>query len=109
MEQDMDRTMDETGEFASATATRPKEVTTLVGEKLESLAGVIREKAPQEGAVATAAIAVADKLEVAGSYLQEKPLKEIPRDMSTLVRHYPMHALLLGMSIGYFLARSRRR
>ncbi len=101
--------MDRIEEFASTTASKPKEVTMRVGEKLESLAGVIREKAPHEGTMATAATAVADKLEVAGFYLQEKPLKDIPGDLSVLVRRYPVQSVLIGLGIGYLLARSRRR
>jgi uncharacterized protein YjbJ (UPF0337 family) len=80
-----------------------------VGEKIGSLADVIREKAPHEGAVGTAATAVAEKLDVAGSYLQEKNLNHVLNDVSSMIRRYPVPSLLVGLGIGYILARSTRR
>jgi methyl coenzyme M reductase subunit C-like uncharacterized protein (methanogenesis marker protein 7) len=80
-----------------------------VGEKIGSLADVIREKAPHEGAVGTAATAVAGKLDVAGSYLQEKDLNHVLSDVSSMIRRYPVPSLLVGLGIGYLLARSTRR
>jgi uncharacterized protein YjbJ (UPF0337 family) len=79
------------------------------GEKIGSLADVIREKAPHEGAVGTAATAVAEKLDVAGSYLQEKNLNHVLSDVSSMIRRYPVPSLLVGLGIGYILARSTRR
>lgn len=80
-----------------------------VGEKIGSLADVIREKAPQQGAVGTAATTVAEKLDVAGSYLQEKNIDHVLSDVSSMIRRYPVPALLVGLGIGYLLARSTRR
>jgi uncharacterized protein YjbJ (UPF0337 family) len=80
-----------------------------VGEKIGSLADVIREKAPHEGAVGTAATTVAEKLDVAGSYLQEKDLNHVLSDVSNMIRRYPVPSLLVGLGIGYLLARSTRR
>jgi uncharacterized protein YjbJ (UPF0337 family) len=80
-----------------------------VGEKIGSLADVIREKAPHEGAVGTAATTVAEKLDVAGSYLQEKDLNHVLNDVSNMIRRYPVPSLLVGLGIGYLLARSTRR
>lgn len=80
-----------------------------VGESIGSLAGVIRDKAPQEGAMGTAATAVAEKLDVAGSYLQEKDLNHVLGDLSGMIRRYPVPSLLIGLGIGYLLARSTRR
>jgi uncharacterized protein YjbJ (UPF0337 family) len=85
------------------------QATTAVGEKIGSLADVIREKAPHEGAVGTAATAVAQKLDVAGSYLQEKDLNHVLSDVSSMIRRYPVPSLLIGLGIGYLLARSVRR
>jgi uncharacterized protein YjbJ (UPF0337 family) len=85
------------------------QITTTVGERIGSLAETIREKAPHEGAVGTAATAVAEKLDVAGSYLQEKDLNHVMGDVSSMIRRYPVPALLIGLGIGYLLARSTRR
>jgi uncharacterized protein YjbJ (UPF0337 family) len=83
--------------------------TAAVGEKIGSLADVIREKAPHEGAVGTAATTVAEKLDVAGSYLQKKSLEHIGGDLSGLIRRHPVPSLLIGLGIGYLLGRTRGR
>jgi len=80
-----------------------------VGEGIGSLAGAIREKAPHEGVVGTAATAVAEKLDVAGSYLQEKDLNRVMGDVSSIIRRYPVPSLLIGLGLGYLLARTTRR
>jgi uncharacterized protein YjbJ (UPF0337 family) len=80
-----------------------------VGERIGSLADTIREKAPHEGAVGTAATAVAEKLDVAGSYLQQKDVDHVLGDVSGMIRRYPVPALLIGLGVGYLLARTVRR
>lgn len=95
--------------FASATATKASEAAASVAEKVGSLADTIRQKSPQKGAVATAATAVADKLQVAGSYLQEKRFEHIAEDLSSYIRRYPVPSLLVGLGLGYWLGRSRGR
>jgi uncharacterized protein YjbJ (UPF0337 family) len=89
--------------------TRAAQPVASVGERIGSLAETIREKAPHEGAVGTAATAVAEKLDVAGSYLQEKDLNHVLGDVSSMIRRYPVPALLIGLGVGYLLARSVRR
>ena len=44
----------------------------VAGEKLGSAAELLRQQAPREGRIATAATAVAERLENTGSYLQER-------------------------------------
>jgi len=94
---------------ASAAATIASQPISAVGERMGSLAGVIREKAPQEGAMGTAATAVAEKLDAAGSYLQQKNLDHVVGDLSGMIRRYPVSSLLIGLGIGYLLAQSTRR
>jgi len=93
----------------SSAATIASQPISAVGEKIGSLAGVIREKAPHEGAVGTAATTVAEKLDAAGSYLQAKNLDYMMGDLSDVLRRYPIPSLLVGLGIGYLLARSTRR
>jgi uncharacterized protein YjbJ (UPF0337 family) len=95
-------------ELSSTAVNKANEAATVVGEKLESLANVIREKAPREGSVATAATTVVDGLESAGSYLREKKFDHLAKDVTELVRTYPVQSLLIGVGIGYLLARRTR-
>jgi uncharacterized protein YjbJ (UPF0337 family) len=100
--------MREAEQTATATSKTSQPIAA-VGEKIGSLAGVIREKAPHEGAAGTAATTVADKLDAAGSYLQGKDLDHMMSDLSGMIRRYPVPALLIGLGIGYLLARGTRR
>ena len=54
---------------------------------------------------ATAARAVADRVAAAGTYLQETGVAEMTADVAAFVRRYPVPSLLLGVSLGYMLAR----
>jgi uncharacterized protein YjbJ (UPF0337 family) len=94
---------------ASAAATAVNQATSAVGERLGSLADVIRDKTPREGTTGRAASAVAEKLGAAGSYLQETKVEHWAEDVTDLIRRYPMVALLIGFGMGYLLARSTRR
>ena len=78
---------------------------TAVGETMGSLASVIRYNAPHEGTIASAATAVAGGLESASSYLQEKGYENIATELTAVIRRYPVQSLLVGVGLGYVLAR----
>jgi uncharacterized protein YjbJ (UPF0337 family) len=96
-------------EPSAAASSAAKQATSAVGEQLGSLAGTIRDMAPCEGTAGRGATAVVDTLGAAGSYLQEKNLEHMARDVSDLIRRFPLPSLLIGLGIGYLLARSTRR
>jgi methyl-accepting chemotaxis protein len=83
--------------------------TTTVGEKLTDVAQTIRDNAPASGSVAEAADTAADTLERAGTYLREQDLADIRSDLEGLIRRHPLESLLVGLGVGYLLARSMRR
>ncbi|HEX5864646.1 MAG TPA: hypothetical protein VF014_10410 [Casimicrobiaceae bacterium] len=95
-------------ELGATAASKANDAASVVGEKIGSLASVIRDNAPHEGPVATAATAVADGLESAGSYLREKKFDDLAQDVTALVRTYPVQSLLIGVGLGYLLARGAR-
>jgi uncharacterized protein YjbJ (UPF0337 family) len=95
-------------ELGAAAVSTASEAATAVGEQMGSLAGVIRDHAAQEGAMATAATAVAGGLESASTYLKEKDYENLATDLTALVRRYPVQALLVGVSLGYLLARGTK-
>jgi uncharacterized protein YjbJ (UPF0337 family) len=96
-------------EVGATAGRKASEAAIVVGEKIGSLASVIRKNAPQEGAIARAATAVAGGLESASSYLQEKKFAELAKDLTSLVRSYPVQSVLVGVGLGYLLARSTKR
>jgi uncharacterized protein YjbJ (UPF0337 family) len=62
-----------------------------------------------QGVVSTAATTVADGLASASSYLQEKEFAEMGTDLTALIRRYPVQSLLVGVGLGYVLARLTTR
>lgn len=81
----------------------------MVGEKLASAADTLRGTLPQEGRLGGAARAVTDRLKSSGSYLQEQGLTVAIDELASLIRRYPVQALLLGAGLGYAMSRLRER
>ena len=96
-------------EFSSAAAEKVGGATKAVGESMSSWAGTIRESAPQEGSLGSAAKTVANQLDNAGSYLQDNTFENMARDVTTLIRRYPIQSLLVGLGIGYLFSRRSER
>lgn len=88
---------------------RADATTTTVGEKMSDVAQTIREKAPMSGPMAGAADTAANTLERAGTYLQQQDLADMRADLEGLIRRHPIESLLVGLGVGYLLARSMRR
>jgi len=95
-------------EFGTTAANKANSAATVVGEKIGSMAHVIRENAPRDGAMANVATAVVDGLESASSYLKEKKFDHVAKDITALVRTYPVQSLLIGIGLGYLMARRPR-
>ena len=91
--------------------------TTAVAGGLESAQGAIATATTAvaggvesaQGAIATATTAVADGVESASSYLQERKFEDMATDLTALIRQYPVPSLLVGMGLGYILARLTSR
>lgn len=96
-------------ELGSVAAEKVGGATKAVGEKMSSLADTIRDSAPREGTVGSAAKTVANQLDNAGSYLQENTFENMARDVTGLIRRYPIHSLLIGVGIGYLFSRRSER
>ena len=92
-------------ELGATAVSMAGEAATAVGETMGSLASVIRDNAPHEGTIARAVTAVAGGLESASSYLQKKGYENIATDLTAVIRRYPVQSLLVGVGLGYVLAR----
>src|SRR6516164_10058000 len=77
-------------ELAGAAAHRADEALASAGHGMSSLAGTLRQNAPREGMLGSAAGSVADALETGGRYLQEHGLKDMGEDLRGFVRQYPV-------------------
>lgn len=88
---------------------KAEQATGAVGHGMESLGGALRTHLPQQGALTNAGEAVADKLEGVGHYLEDHGLKGMGEDVTNLIRKNPIPALLIGVGVGFLLARMVRR
>jgi len=93
---------------ASTIGHKAEEATASVGGGIQSLGHTVREKGPESGMLGSATEAVAGALESSGKYLEDKNLTGMVDDLSGLIRRNPIPALLLGIGIGFLLARTLR-
>ena len=52
---------------------------------------------------------VADGLDTSTAYLSDRGMAGVIEDVATLIRRHPLQVLVLGVSVGYLLSRSRQR
>jgi len=96
-------------DWASTAGSRAEDAIGSVGSGMSSLAGTVREKLPHEGMMGTASEYVADALESGGRYLQDEGFRGMADDLTNMIRRNPIPALLVGVGLGYLLARSTSR
>jgi ElaB/YqjD/DUF883 family membrane-anchored ribosome-binding protein len=90
------------GEFARDKA---DQAAGTAGKGMENLAGTIRDKGPREGVLGKATSTVADTLDRTGQYLENQGFSGMADDLTKLVRDHPLPAILLGIGLGFMLAR----
>jgi hypothetical protein len=96
------------GDVASAAGERAEAAASALGGSMQSWAGTLREKAPHEGMLGSAAGTVANTLESGGRYLQEEGVSGVVDDLTEIIRRNPIPALLVGVGLGFLLARLTR-
>jgi ElaB/YqjD/DUF883 family membrane-anchored ribosome-binding protein len=96
------------GDVAKNVGHKAEEAVSSVGGQMKSLAGTIREKAPHEGMIGSTASAVANTLDSGGVYLQDHNLQGMAEDMTNLIRRYPIQSLLVGIGVGFLIAKATR-
>jgi len=99
---------DKAKDVASAVGDRAEGATHAVGSGMQSLAGTIRDRGPQSGFLGGAASGVASALDSSGRYLEEQGLGGVADDVTNMIRRNPIPALLIGVGLGFLLARMTR-
>jgi hypothetical protein len=94
---------------ASQLGHKAEDATHAVGGGMQSLAGTLRDHLPQSGPVGAATGALESGLESTGKYLQEEGLQGMAEDVTQLIRRNPFPAMLLGVGLGFILARLTTR
>lgn len=100
--------MDKAQELASTASKRVDEATAALGERVRTAGSSLRERGPHDGMLGTATSTVADSLEHTGRYIQEEGLVGMAEDVTELIRRNPIPAMLVGVGIGYLLAKMFR-
>jgi hypothetical protein len=100
--------MDKAKEAGSFISEKADQATGAVGSSMESLGHSLRERAPHGGMVGAAGEAVASRLEQGGRYLEEHGVGDMAGEISTMIRRNPLPAVLIGIGVGFFLARLTR-
>ncbi|HKI30671.1 MAG TPA: hypothetical protein VKA46_02180 [Gemmataceae bacterium] len=95
--------------LAHAAEDKTDEALASVGQRLSSVAGSLRQAAPRQGVVGSAAGAVADQLQTGGRYLQEHGVSDISDDIAGAIRRNPVPALAIAFGLGLVLGFVIRR
>jgi len=85
---------------------KAEEATSSLAGGLRAAGDAIRQNAPHEGRLGQASSAVAQSLEDTSNYLEREGLQGIGKDLSSLIKRNPIPALLLGIGLGFLVARA---
>jgi hypothetical protein len=96
-------------DVAAGAAERADDALASVGQGMSSLGGSLRQSAPHEGMLGSAAGAVAGGLEASGRYLQEHGIEDMGEDLRGFIRQYPLGSLLAVFGLGFLLGRGMGR
>jgi vacuolar-type H+-ATPase subunit H len=100
---------DKAQETASAAVDKANDGISAVGHQMNALSGTVRKAAPQDGVIGSAATTVADQLQAGGRYLEGHGVQDIGKDLTSLVREYPIQSVLVGFGLGCLLGMTLRR
>jgi ElaB/YqjD/DUF883 family membrane-anchored ribosome-binding protein len=93
-------------EVGQAVGHKAEEATSAVGSGMQTLADKVRDNTPNEGMLGSASKAVADTIDSAGKYVEDKNLTGMMDDVTGLIRRNPVPALLVGLGIGFLIGRA---
>jgi len=99
---------DKARDLASNVGDRVDSGVSSVGKGMESLAGTIRDRGPSSGVFGSAASGVAGAMDSTGRYLEEQGLSGMAEDLTGVIRRNPIPAVLIGIGLGFLLARMTR-
>ena len=98
------------GQTAAGVTEQAEELVRSIGQTVDSAAQTIQNTLRRTKKSAAAAIGtVADDIETSTEYLADRGMVGVVEDIEMLIRRHPFQALMLGVSVGYLLSRSRQR
>jgi hypothetical protein len=100
---------DKAQETAAAAVDRTNDGIAAVGHGMSALGNRVRDAAPENGMLGSAATAVADHLKAGGHYLEGHGIKDMGKDLTDMFRHYPIQSLVVSFGLGCLLGWTLRR
>jgi uncharacterized protein YjbJ (UPF0337 family) len=100
VEQRLQAYREQTAGVAATVTGAAQDVASRMAETARTTAAQAQER------VRAAATAVTDTVAGAGTAIQDKGVQGLSGDLADLIRRYPIPALLIGLGIGFVLARS---
>jgi len=93
---------------ASTAGRKADDFTSSAGTSIKNFGDTIRENAPREGVLGTAAKTAADTTKQVGRYLEEEGLSGMMEDVTKLIKRNPVPAILVGVGLGVLIGRLMR-
>jgi hypothetical protein len=103
-QQEMDRRLQEYTDKSAGVAATVTSAAQDVASRVTETVGTAATKAQEMAG--SAATAVTETVARLGTHVQEKGLQGLSGDLTDLIRRYPVPALLIGLGIGFVLART---
>jgi dsDNA-specific endonuclease/ATPase MutS2 len=94
---------DKAQETAAAAVDKSNDGIAVLGQRISALGGTVRKATYKNGAIGSAATALADELQAGGQYLAGHGLKDMGGDLTSVLRRYPIPSVLVGFGIGCLL------
>jgi len=94
---------------ASTVGKTADNLTSGAGAQIKTLGDTLAAHAPQQGVLGSASQAVANTIRQSGQYIEESGLSGMAEDVTNLIRRNPIPAMLIGIGLGFLLARMTRR
>lgn len=95
-------------DVARSAVDKADSATSSAGESISNFGESVRDRGPKEGYLGAATRTVASGIESTGDYLANKGISGMGEDMVSVLRSYPIATLLVGVGIGFLLAKSMR-
>lgn len=92
-------------QMGTAAKEKADQAVSSAGSGMRSAGQAVRDRGFQEGYLGSATSAVAGTLDSTGRYLEEQGLGGMADDLTNTIRRYPVPAMLIGVGIGFLLAR----
>ena len=105
--------MDSSGEAVSARTEAVTEQVQELGKSIGRTIGCAAQTAQntfrQTKKMTTGALGVVmDGIDTSADYLTDRGMEGVVKDTETLIRRHPYQAVMIALSMGYFISRSRR-